>query len=109
MKRIMEETMEDKLTVKDNIDYIYHHNGDLEEVSPENGRDYSLREMQKIVGGHIEIVRPPFGNKIMVVNDSGLLERLPYNEKATQWLHYNGCINPYIVGDVLICDSAKVL
>ena len=52
------------------------------EVQPANGRDFMLDELQKIVGGHIEIVSTK-DNRILVLNDEAKLLGLPRNEQAT--------------------------
>lgn len=57
---------------------------------------YELEELQKIVGGYIELVNLPYDG-VMVVNEEGLLYNLPYNLKASNYA------NRPIVGDVLVC------
>lgn len=59
-------------------------------------RFYELEELQKIVGGYIELVYL-LNDEVMVVNEEGLLYNLPYNVKASNYA------NRPIVGDVLIC------
>ena len=70
-------------------------------IEPKNGTDFQLSELQEIVGGMIEIVYLS-NERIMVVNEEGLLLDLPYNADASVM-----AMN-VIVGDVLICDSDKV-
>lgn len=87
---------------------IYKADGTITEVSPANGTDFQLEELQKIVGGYIEIVGL-LDNEIMVINEEGKLADLPVNEKATEfYIEANG-FDDYIVGDVLVCDSSMVL
>lgn len=82
-------------------------------VTPENGTDFNLDELQKIVGGYIEIVpiyatwRMFGSDKIMVVNEEGKLNGLPFNPSATLLVRAAG-IDDFIVGDVLVCDSSMV-
>ena len=71
-------------------------------VEPENGSDFSLKELQTMVGGCIEIVNLPSG-KIMVVNEEGRLIGLPINSIATEL--YGGLI----VGNALVCNKNQVL
>ena len=73
-------------------------------VLPENGTDFSLGELNKIVGGHIEVVWID-DDHIMVLNEEGKLNGLPFNMAAT--LLYNNP-NDYIVGDVLFCHKSMV-
>lgn len=62
----------------------------------------SLKEMQEIVGGHIEFVYLP-NNIILVVNEEGKLNNLPVNEIVTSF--YYPIIKDVIVGNVLLIDS----
>lgn len=64
-------------------------------VTPANGKKFTLEEMQKYVGGYIEIVRGPNSSKL-IVNEEGLLQGLPLNRLASL------AANRYIVGDVLV-------
>lgn len=77
-------------------------------VVPENGKEFQLKEMQKFVGGLIEIV--PLGHgMIMVLNEEGKLNELPFNELATRL--FLNCLpgrNDFIVGDVLVCHQNLV-
>ncbi len=75
------------------------------ESFPPGGQFYTLPELQKVVGGYIQILAMR-GRLCMVINEEGKLAGLPYNARATAvWLLYtaNPVINgDYIVGDVLI-------
>lgn len=83
-------------------------NGVEQEIKPKNGRDFKLAELQSFVGGYIEIVDLD-NDEIMVVNEEGLINGLPFNIKATAIVR-----NVYhtsemgIVGDVLVCKSKEV-
>lgn len=84
-------------------------NGTMENSEPANGKDYTLAELQRIVGGPIQIVN--LGNFQLVVNEEGKLRRLPYNLMATNWYlsyYFRMKVVPdadYIVGDVLLCKN----
>lgn len=86
---------------------IYKTNGERENVYPENGRDFKLEQLQKIVGGLIDILCIG-DDEIMVFNDEGKIMGLPYNREATALFrkHYN--TNDFIVGDVLVCKDGEV-
>ena len=47
---------------------IYKQSGRVARVFPQNGTDFTLRELQSIVGGYIELVRLGNGN-VMVINE----------------------------------------
>ena len=83
-------------------------NGVEQEVSPKNGTDFSLEEMQGIVGGYIEIMPLDKTGEIMVLNEEGKLMRLPLNEKATDYFLQNSLFDDFIVGNVLVCNSIQV-
>lgn len=87
---------------------IYKADGSIIDVKPNNGTDFSLEELQEIVGGYIEIVGL-MDNEIMVINEEGKLIDLPFNETATQMYQEVDGFYDYIAGDVLVCDSSMVL
>lgn len=58
-------------------------NGKETPISPANGSNYSLREVQGHVGGLVELVRLRGTTDIMLVDEEGLLKGLPPNYKAT--------------------------
>lgn len=87
---------------------IYKADGSIIDVKPNNGTDFSLEELQEIVGGYIEIVGL-MDNEIMVINEEGKLIDLPLNETATHMYQEVDGFYDYIVGDVLVCDSNMVL
>jgi len=68
---------------------------------PENGRYFSLKEMQDFVGGYIEIVPMPHDGRVLVCDDNGKFKGYAVNAAATQKF-YPGV--DVVVGDVLICD-----
>lgn len=78
------------------------------EVQPKNGSDFSLEELQDFVEGYIEVVRLK-DDKIMVVNEEGKLNGLPFNVGAT--LAYNegtGRYDDIILGNALVCKKEEV-
>ena len=80
--------------------------GEEIEVFPKNKTDFQLTELQKIVGGFIEIVKTKDG-KTMVINEEGKVNDLPINQKASELYPYNEF--DFIVGDVLICNENEIL
>lgn len=85
---------------------VFNADGSETCVAPDNGTDFSIYEMQSIVGGYIELVKLGSG-KIMIVNEEGKINQLPMNTKATQICQLHG-INEVIVGDVLVCDEILI-
>jgi hypothetical protein len=85
---------------------LYKADGTILEVVPANGKDFQLEELQKMVGGYIEIVSAGKG-KIMVIDDEGKLKGKPVNDAATMIFMQAGYYDT-IVGDALVCDSEMV-
>ena len=69
----------------------------------ERDKPFKLEELQKLVGGLIEVVPHAIENmglkKLMVVNEEGLILDLPYNEQASNLLGYG------IKGTAVIIDE----
>lgn len=79
---------------------LYKTSGEETEVSPEGGT-FTLDELQKFVGGYIELVPLPEG-MVLVVNEEGLLRSLPKNDTAS---FLAGRI---IVGDAVWMDASLI-
>lgn len=86
---------------------IYKTNGEIIDIEPKNKKDFTLEELNDIVGGYIELVILPDG-QYMVVNEEGKIKNLPVNDNATEI--YRSKIGPwdYIVGDCLICKISEI-
>lgn len=82
--------------------------GSSSELAPANGRDFTLEELQAIVGGYIQIIDL---NKydIMVMDEDGKRDK-EENFLATFIAHRDGAIMPcdHICGDVLVCAREMV-
>lgn len=85
------------------------------QLTPANGKHFSLEECQTIVGGSISLTECG-SDKWLLVNDNGLEENLPINPKASavyaaMVAHATGrapgTLFP-IVGTVLICDKDQM-
>ena len=73
------------------------------EVKPKNNKKhFSLEELQKFVGGYIQIANTTDG-RLMIMNEEGRLNGLPFNKIATDLYR-----NSVIVGDVLVCKQNEV-
>lgn len=77
-------------------------NGTKLKVKPKDGVKFSLEELQRFVGGHIEIFTLD-GKEVMVINEEGKLKGLPVNVRATRLFRQFHGVGDYIVGDALIC------
>lgn len=78
-------------------------NGQELEVKPQNGKFFTLEELQGYVHGYIQIVYLKDG-RLMVVNEEGKFnEDFCQNMKATRLFVYDE-----IVGDVLVCNKNEI-
>ena len=82
-------------------------NGEEREINPSADK-FSLEELQKIVGGYIEIIRID-SERDMVINEEGKIDKLPYNAKATEIYQEVYNTIDFIVGDVLICNVSQIM
>lgn len=89
---------------------VIHPDGREETVEPKNGTNFSLEELQGVVGGYIEILPLDSEDKtIMVLNEEGKLTGLELNPKATFLTRDIGLMpGDVIVGPVLVCLSEQV-
>jgi hypothetical protein len=68
---------------------------------PANGKLFTLPELQKIVGGYIEIAQTDSA-LMMVLNEEGKLMGLPVNVIASALYRYRS--TDHIVGNVLLAE-----
>lgn len=87
-------------------DFIHKTDGTKVYVSPD-AKTYSLEELQRVVGGYIEIVRLT-AEVMMIVNEEGKVNGLPVNENATKLLRTCLLTDDFIVGDALVCDAHHI-
>lgn|GEM_PF-123191 len=91
-----------------NMAEIIKTDGTCQPVQPANGTDFTLEEMQAIVGGDIELVYLN-DTEIMVVNEEGKNNSLNLNHEATRVFRKNyPDSDDYIVGNVLVCDDEQI-
>jgi hypothetical protein len=79
---------------------VIHADGRVEEL---NERKPGLARLQELVGGYIERIPPalhPLTDKHVLVNEDGLMLRLPHNPKATETLGFH----QMLVGTVVITE-----
>lgn len=85
---------------------IIHFNGE-ESLLPDGGY-FSLAELQKIVDGYIEVVATNNPDYILIVNEEGKLENLPYNSKATNYCSKILGEFDYICGNAVLCKTTQL-
>lgn len=84
---------------------LYKFSGEISEVKPQRGKQFTLEELQGMVGGYIEVISTP-DNRLMIMNEEGKLKGLPYNSKATELVKPFLSPGSYIVGDVIVCQKS---
>lgn len=87
---------------------LYYEDGAVREVSPENGNDFKLGELQAMVEGDIQIV-PLEGEKLLVCNEEGKLNGVckPNIRATMEWIKFYGETD-VMYGNVLICDPEMI-
>ena len=88
--------------------YVFEHDGVLKELNPK--KKFKLEELQAFVGGHIEIIYNLPMDKMMVINEEGKLQQLPYNLYATNLALLNHSISTEddIAGNAVILNNNQI-
>lgn len=86
-------------------DFLVTPNNSLREISPKNGKKYTLKELQQLVEGDIEL-RFLGHNKVLVVDEEGKLKGKTFNAIATGWIRQKFC--DYIVGTALLISDSHI-
>lgn len=76
--------------------------GRCKNVLPKNGVTYTLKELQKYVGGYIEIVPTKVHYLVFVVNEEGRINGSPRNDFAS------AIAETELYGDVLFCLRERI-
>lgn len=84
---------------------LYRTTGFQEEVHPADGKAFSLRELQTLVGGYIEVV-PTTDGRLMVVDEEGSLRGKAVNHVATTHYLYRG--HDVITGECLVATAEEL-
>jgi len=86
----------------DQEDYVLHPDGSKTFIAPQSGEHYTLEELQEFVGGYIEVVPYPLGERMGIANEEGLCYRLEPNAEASELF---GCP---LVGPVAVILSKRM-
>lgn len=87
--------------------YIIKTTGEAIETQPKNGTDFSLEELQTIVGGYIEVISLHDG-RLIVCDEQGKCKGKDRNHTATDIFHSVFRNNDFMVGDVLVCREDQI-
>ena len=85
---------------------IINTNGEIQDVEPANKKLFTLEELQKAVGGYIQILQITTGEhagKLMIVDEEGKFKTdAQVNHEASK------IANQIIVGQVIIIDRDQI-
>lgn len=85
---------------------ILRGNGTAKFIRPANGVSFVLEEMQKAVGGFVEIIRCKDPRFILVAHEESKFGKHEHNYNASKLAKlFPG---DYVAGDVIFCKDAEV-
>lgn len=111
--------LEEKVRMTEGKAYWIKADNHVFEVEPDNGKNFSLEELQTAVGGYIEFLRvpgycaiknkyPDLKTRMLVVNEEGKLRGLPLNETASDLAFDQMARWDFVAGDALYVESDMV-
>ena len=87
---------------------LYKATGEIEAVKPLNGVDFTLEELQALVGGYVEKVNLS-PEQFILCDEDAKSKNLPVNQNATDlWLKafpYATLFDPVLLGPVLLFNN----
>ena len=86
---------------------VYDVDGSRRLVQPAQPPTFTLQELQHLVGGDIECVFLS-GSEILVINEEGKLQGLPYNRSATQRVADRLVPGDYIAGPAVLVTEQEM-
>ena len=85
---------------------LFHPDGRQEVVHPQ-GKVWEAAELQRLVGGYIEVVQTWASPAVLVINDEGKLRGLELNMEATDLMAREYvAAGDYIVGPAVLCKQS---
>lgn len=82
---------------------LYKTNGEVVEITPANGKKFTLKEAQEYVNGYVERIELKHREQL-ICNEDAICLDMPYNKKASEVLAESygvGCQELY--GDIIHC------
>lgn len=82
---------------------LYKTTGEVIEITPKNGKKFTLEEAQEYVGGYVELVELKHREQL-ICNEEAICYDMPYNKKASEVLAET--YGPHcqdLFGDVIHC------
>jgi len=91
---------------------LYKHDGTTKTVEPENGKNFRLPELYRLLECNIvEVIYPPKKGTIMVIDEEGKLRddfQARYNRDATKIMGANLFPGDFVTGTALLCKSSEL-
>lgn len=82
-------------------------NGEISQLLPQNEKVFTLKELQAVVGGYIQMLRLPNGTTL-VCNEDGIDLELPVNKDASRLVAgMYGRKTQMFVGDILLVSESE--
>ena len=85
---------------------LIKHTGETVEIEPENGLNFKLQELYKILNCKLIELAATKDGRLIVLDEEGKLENKSINAEATKLYKYGE--QDVIVGDVIICDGKQI-
>lgn len=85
--------------------WLLRTNGSKQKVEPENGTDFSLEEVQRLLEADTVQLKECEKGMIMLMDEEGKFKHLVINYEATILLNDLLLPGDMVVGDVLYCES----
>jgi len=85
---------------------LYQADGAPESIVPANKKEFTAKELQKLVGGYTELILLANG-QVMVINKEAAIDELPVNMRASEILKKHGK-DATVQGTVLVCPSSLI-
>ncbi len=79
----------------------------VKEVQPKDGKKFTLKEAQSLVGGYVELVHLD-GDNILLCDEEGLLKEKPVNQEASIEARRMGWRGGFLVGSILFLKDGEV-
>ena len=95
---------------KDTFPMLLKVDGTTSRVMPASGKQFTAEELQKLVGGYIEIVRLNYLKyRWMILDEDGKSKNPNVNGTATRILHASGGHpSDFVVGDVVLIPHGYI-
>lgn len=87
---------------------LYRVNGQIEDVKPANGSDFTLEELYALVDTNMVETLPTNDGRIMVICEEGKLRGKEENARATLLTVNVTAGDDMIVGNALVCDQGEL-